>query len=347
MQVLQTRRTNTNQHWEGKMRILFDVLTPKQARMCAAIVNKLKHKYSFKVTARNYAETLNVLEHYGIKEIDTFSSYGNDIYEKYIHSLEREKFLAGIVKPGPAWSKKFTIDLIITQASIEAIHVGVRLGIPTIVLTDVPQRQFLNRQILPSADCHVRESLTHGYWQYHSPSVAWMDACQEMFYLPKEFKRKREPDTIFYRSFEHKSSYSEKRELFYVKDYVKEFCRDTGKEFVPFQRYSDHKFMSPEEIYRRAALIISGGSSMAVEAALLGIPAISFYPDFFPKLTFLERSGYPITKLEFIEKNWFMKILEGAIQRELTDPRPFKDDPMSILEQLLEVKARQYEEHHK
>jgi hypothetical protein len=330
----------TNTKWEGKMRILFDVLTPKQARMCAAIVGAFKDKYSFEITARRYAETLNVLEHFGITRIGSHSSYGNTKYEKYMNSLEREKYLTQIVKPTPVWSDEYGIDLIITQASIEAVHVGVRLGIPVIVLTDVPQRIFLNKQILPCADFHLRESLTHGHWQYHSASLVWMDAVQEQFYTPPPTGVSKNADTIFYRCFEYKSSYSDNMELHFTRDYVKKFCKDHGYEFVEFHRYNQHEFMTPEEIYDRAVMMVTGGSSMAIEACLLGIPAISFYPFHFPKMSYLERNGYPINKLESVEKQWFEKHLDATINRTLAQARPFQDNPLDILGQMLEVRER-------
>ena len=82
-------------------------------------------------------------------------------------------------------------------------------------------------------------------------------------------------------------------------------------------------------LYKRADLVITGGGTMGREAALLGIPAISYFQG--EKLdvnTFLKRLGFPIWELKDVDEVLHM------VKKILTSPDEFKLDTRKMIAQL-------------
>ncbi|MFX1404093.1 MAG: hypothetical protein ACFE9D_06425 [Promethearchaeota archaeon] len=301
------------------MKILFDVLTPKQARMAAAVWKRFSGKYELLITSRYYAETNDILTYYGAP----FASYGNlheETKQKLLERTRRQQFLT---------ENYDSVDVVVTQASIAAVSMGVGLGKPVIVLIDIPKRKYLSRQIIPTATYHLREELTRGAWDYEPDVAIYMDSTQEHFYT-KPVKRKN-PDLIVYRNFEHQAAYAKGQVPPDIQKELRKICSDHGFDLLELERYQEHEFVPPEQLFERAQLVITGGSSMAVEAAIQQIPAISFYPEYFPKFEYLIDLGYPLARVHNIEG------LEAVIDRIMNQEpthHEFKDNPLDKLAEI-------------
>ena len=308
------------------VKILFDVITPKQARMAVATWKRFSKDHDIHITSREYAETNDVLTHYKVP-FTSSGEYFSDTHKKFISRIERLHFLVDNFSD---------VDAIITQAAIETVHMGVGLGKPVVVLTDATKRKYLNRQIIPSATYHLREELTKGIWEYEPEIPVYMDACQEHFYT-QTIKRKN-PNLVVLREFEHHASYAEGVTPIDIRKQIKSFCKDHGYELLELARYKSHRFVPPDEIFSKAVLVVTGGSSMAIEAVLTQIPAVSFYPNHFPKFEYLIERKYPIKRIR--DPKSLQPQLEQLMQLPPTTHQ-FKDDPLDKMAWILKDIERQ------
>ena len=303
------------------MRILFDLLTPKQARMAVAVWNRFSQQHEISITSRNYAETNDVLTYYKVP----FESHGD------FHQQRQKKFAERLGRLQFLTEQYSSVDVIITQASIEAVHMGAGLGIPVVLLIDSPKRKYLNRQIIPASSYHLREELTRNEWEYEPEKPVYMDATQEHFYT-KSIKRKN-PNLIVFRNFEYQASYAKGQSPPDVLQEVKRYCSDHGYDLLELERYQKHEFVPPERIFEKAILVITGGSSMAIEAAIQQIPAISFYPGYFPKFEYLMELGYPLARVYNVSD--FKETMTHIIDKK-PPSHQFKDNPLEKLAEILQ-----------
>ena len=302
------------------MKILFDVITPKQARMAVAVWKRFSKHHEFQITSREYAETNDVLNHYRVP-FASFGKYFEDTKAKFLSRIKRLHFLVDNFSD---------VDAIITQAAIETVHMGVGLGKPVVVLTDATKRKYLNRQIIPTATYHLREELTKSIWEYEPEIPVYMDACQEHFYT--KFVKQKNPNLVVFREFEHHASYADGVTPLDIRNQIQRFCTDHGYELLELARYKSHRFVPPEEIFSKAVLVITGGSSMAIEAVLTQIPAVSFYPNYFPKFEYLIELKYPLKRIR--DPKSLQLQLEQLMQLPPTTHQ-FKDDPLDKMAWIL------------
>ena len=306
------------------MKILFDAINPKHCRIAAAVYQTLKDEYEIFVTTRDYAENKQILNANAIPYF-TLGGYYTTIWSKFLGRVDRCNWLTRHVQDNG-------IDVIISFASIEAISIGIGVGIPTIVLTDTPQRQFLNSQIIPPANIHIAERLTENLWQFHPREYRrFMDNVVENFYVVKPQYPK--PEAIFFREAEYYASYMNADYLTEkMKREVQDFCAEAGLEFIEIPRYSEHPYFPLRVIGKKAAVIVTGGSTMATEGALMGVPSLSFYPKSIPKIEYLSKFGYPIIQ------HWYVKSLHGVLE-EMLLLRPathkFSEKPIETLKTVL------------
>lgn len=289
--------------------------------MAVAVWNRFSNEHEIEITSRAYAETNDVLSFYKIP----FDSYG------YFHGETDQKFRERIKRLEFLFENHSAVDAIITQAAVETVHMGVGLGKPVVVLTDAPKRKYLNRQIIPSATYHLREELTRNEWEYEPDKPIYMDACQEHFYTKPITQRN--PNLVVYRNFETHASYAVGVRPPDILELVKKFCKDHGFELLELQRYTKHEFAPPEEIFSKVVMVITGGSSMAIEATLLQIPAASFYPNYFPKFEYLIEKGYPFMRILNAKK--LTNQLEELLQKKPTQHK-FTDYPLDKMKVIMD-----------
>jgi predicted glycosyltransferase len=287
--------------------------------MAVAVWNHFSDEHEVMITGRDYAETNDVLDYYEVP-FTSHGSFHEETKQKLLERTRRQKFLT---------ENYSSVDVVVTQASIAAVAMGVGLGKPVIVLIDIPKRKYLGRQIIPTASYHLREELTRDAWEYEPDTPIYMDATQEHIYT-KSVNRKN-PDLVIYRNFEYQAAYARGQMAPDIPKQLRRLCSDYGLDLLELERYQEHEFVPPEQIFERARIVITGGSSMAVEATIQQIPALSFYPGYFPKFEYLMDRGYPLARVRKIQN--LQKTMDSVMNKKPTKHQ-FQDNPLDKLAEI-------------
>lgn len=299
--------------------VWLDALTPKQARLMASIALKLEKKgYEFFITTRDYDYTVSVLrEVYGIEPI-VVGSHGSTLYEKLVLDAERVKTLARIVE-----EKKPC--LLISYPSPSAVRAAFGLAIKIVLLSDSPHIAPVHRLTFPLADhVVVSEYIAEAMKKYILPgftSFTTYRGVDEAEYL-KSFRPNKHPldalglepyQYIVVRPPEYKAVYYPKGHAEgMVEKLVVELLKKEDVKAVYFPRYPEQKeLMSkirgviiPPRAYDslpllyHAVAVVTGGISMAREAALLGTPAYSLFAKVLDIDKYLISVGVPLKYVE-------------------------------------------------
>lgn len=289
--------------------IWFDALTSKQLLIGASLKRYLAERgYETILTAREYDVIRGIVEKLGIDAI-IFGKYAENLYEKIIsesermiHAVEilsryRGELIAGVSYPNP----------------VEA-RVVYGVGKPYIVLSDSPHAKHPHRLALPLARYLVySKCIPESAWrEYTLPSLILVayDGFDELAWIkdfPEASSRKYveelgldEYSYVVLRPEEHKASYYEwgfNREFWFR---LSQKLIERKLRVVVLPRYSDQKtilsndlrdfierkmVIFPEQSYaigpalvKYSLAVITGGGTMAREAALQGVLGITTFP---------------------------------------------------------------------
>ncbi len=326
------------------MRIWIDILTPKQARFLGSISKKLDHEYL--ITTRHYRHCEGILKLIGVEEYEVIGEYGKTLKDKLQLSLKRQEKLEPIIK-------NFDPDIILAHASTEAAYmVGDWLKKPLIFTCDCPH-SVVNRIILPHTFAHVRPSFLN--FEYPWPKrIITYNGLPEVSYV-KDHKSKGksvldkldlDPDEfIVFRPVEKFAHYYEGYDD--VDYQVYNAVKDLVEKIVIFPRYSeigwnqfDPKIKIADEtidtlgLYEYARAVITGGSSMAVESCLLGIPSISTFPIEYKIFDFLRENDFPIVNTKERNLSLIREIVENSKKRSVDVNK--LEDPIEKIKALIE-----------
>ncbi|MGC9010064.1 MAG: DUF354 domain-containing protein [Sulfolobales archaeon] len=289
--------------------IWFDALTSKQLLIGASLKKYLAERgYETILTAREYDVIRGLVEKLGIEAV-IFGRYADDLYEKIvaesermIHAVEilsrhREELIAGVSYPNP----------------VEA-RVVYGIGKPYIVLSDSPHAKHPHRLTLPLAKYLVySKCIPENAWrEYTLPTLTLVayDGFDELSWikdLPEVSSRKYieeldldEYSYVVLRPEEYKASYYE---WGFNRDFWVELSkRIIGKRLrvVILPRYSDQKIVLSNDLreyiekkmvvipdpasaigpalVKYSLAVVTGGGTMAREAALQGVLGITTFP---------------------------------------------------------------------
>jgi len=274
------------------------------------MIKQLKKKNKILCTSRKYREA-NQLAKIRKLELSIIGKHGGGKnFEKLQSSAERIKKLSIIVK-------KFSPDLTISFCSPEAARASYGLGIKHIAFCNAPHAEAVMKLSIPLVQKllipkHIlkKEFVKYGISDKDIIHYNAMDeylivkgkthsSPASRLYLPK-------PKTILVRTDESKAAY------FSSKMNITNMLKKIGKEFsdcniIVLGRYSDEinslkkslskkitvldKVVDSGEILTKCNVFIGSGGTMTSEAALRGIPTISY--DAVPNLDekFLVRKG--------------------------------------------------------
>lgn len=291
------------------LRVWVDVLTPKQLIFLGEIAEKLrKLGYDILFTTRRQREVLGLIDKLKFDfEVRVVGEYGKTLKEKLLASLKRMVELTEIVdseKP----------DAAIAFGSPDAARVSFGLGIPFYAVNDTPHAYHVLRLSLPYTKLFFASKyIPIKAWLRHCISkknIVLYDAIDQAAWL-KNYKPNKE--TILELGLNERDTIITIRETevfasYIITYYNKVSLAPTAETLVPkllkefpeakiviIPRYEDQivylkkKFLDervvvvdkvvygPDIIYY-SALFIGGGGTMTGEAALLGVPAISFFP---------------------------------------------------------------------
>jgi uncharacterized protein len=300
------------------LRIWIDALTPKQALFASAMVESASpKKCDITVTTRNYSELNKLLDKLGLKFTSIGSHGGGDLLAKLKASVERQIELI-------SFANDSQFDCSFSFISPEAARVSFGLGIPHYICSDSPHASAPSRLAVPLSKllfCPFpieRERWTQ--YGLRNDQVQKYHALDPWAWLSKSsVKTSRKVNgKVLIRLEEWFASYFKKGHgVSSAIDKLLAAIRRAGDFEVTLvprydeqrewarREYGDRTTVPPDAIdgvkeISEADLLIGGGATMTQEAALLGVPNISYFPSadldvfrryYFPKTLSIEASN--------------------------------------------------------
>jgi predicted glycosyltransferase len=304
-------------------KLWFDILTPKQAKLFGCISLKLeKRGFDTIVTAREYDYTIPVLKKLGVK-FSAVGGYAEGLREKILEEAKRIIELLHIVND---------FNALLAFPNPVAARIAFGLGKPYIAFTDSPHSEAPSRLSLPLASAVIFSSCipkneVEKYVIRDKTLLVQFNGVDEVEWL-KDFSfdisylRNWELEPYNYvviRPPEIKASYYKysKQEVLSFAIKTIEFAIKSGYKVIYLPRYGDDNIAKgfrnakevviPDEgidgtkVAYYAKAVISGGGTMAREAALLGTPGISIFPSELHVNKCVSAWGFPLwhqTKLD-------------------------------------------------
>ncbi len=327
-------------------RIWIDVLTPKQAKLFAHLARRLvNHEILF--TARDYDYTIAVLRRFGAEPM-VVGGYGHTLEEKLLVEAKRMEKLVDVAK---------SCDVLLSYPNPVAARVAYGLGVTYVALTDSPHSIHPSKLSLPLARAVVIPSCvpmkmvtrftlpgTHVEMYRGVDEVEWIrmfrpsgTALKELGLEERRYVVVRPPEVraSYYgsegaRILEEIRSLIEKLgrrelEVVYMPRYVDDVIPKTFARERWFKVVDRVAGIDGTDLVYHALAVITGGGSMAREAALLGTLGITFYPSKLFVDTFVENLGLPHRRVA----SWVEAVEE--IERFAKDPDRHRSEARDIV----------------
>jgi hypothetical protein len=296
------------------MKVWIDVLTPKQANFFAELQHRLNVK-GFKtiLTTREYREVNELLELRNMKSIQVGRHGGGALQEKLAESSKRISALAKVVEEqGP--------DVAISFSSPEAARVAFGLKIPHYCFSDSPHAEAVCKLTIPISEKLFTPWIIPTYaWRRYGinprdiirykaldPKV-WLTGYKDNPKVLDGLKLDVSKPIISIRPPEEHAAYLSARSSSISGSTVEIAAKildleDNNPQIVVIPRYdgqaeryrkrfgnrviaTDHVIETPA-LLQATSVFVGGGGTMTAEAALLGVPSISYYPS---EPTFVDR----------------------------------------------------------
>ncbi len=272
------------------------------------------------VTGREYDFTRGIIEKSGLPYRIAGGYGGASLYGKLAADIERMQLLARI-------AYEFKPDVLVSYPIPASVRVAFGLAVPVVVMSDSPHSRPVHILTVPLAKYLVHSSLipTSLFQDYLTPTVRVMvfHGVEEWEWVSGhrcdrslvEALGLQPGSYIVFRTPEFKASYYTGDPLDRVRGLVLEALR-RGYQVVAFPRYPDDAALlrsmaekhpgdiivvegEPVEtldLYCYAAGVVTGGATMAREAALMCKPSVSLYPVYVNIV--LEKMGLPIRNID-------------------------------------------------
>lgn len=299
---------------ESYMKVWIDVLTPKQANLFAELHHRLDAKgFKILLTTHEYREVNELLELRGLKSVRIGRHGGAALGEKLVESSKRILGLAKTVE-------EYEPDVAISFSSPEAARVAFGLKISHYCISDSPHAEAVCRLTIPlSQKLFTPWVVPLWAWkryginprdivQYHAldPKV-WLTDYKSNPRILDGLKLDSAKPVIVIRTPEEFAAYLTDRVSSAPGTAADVIARvldldDGSHQIVVLPRYNvqaeklrkrfGSRIIVPEHVIDAIALMrvssvfVGGGGTMTAEAALLGVPVISYYPG---EPTFVER----------------------------------------------------------
>ena len=296
------------------MKVWIDVLTPKQANFFAELHHRLNARgFKILVTTREYREVNELLELRGLKSVQIGRHGGAALGEKLVESSIR---ILGLTKA----VEEYRPDVAISFSSPEAARVAFGLKIPHYCVSDSPHAEAVCKLTIPiSQKLFTPWVIPFWAWKrygmnprdivrYHAldPKV-WLTSYKSSPRVLDGLKLDPAKPVMVIRTPEEFAAYLSDRVPSAPSTAADIIARvldldDGSLQIVVLPRYDvqgekfrkrfGSRIVVPEHIIDAIALMrislvfVGGGGTMTAEAALLGVPVISYYPG---EPTFVER----------------------------------------------------------
>jgi len=288
------------------MKIWLDILTPKQANFLGELHHKLEASgVKTFLTTREYREVNELLELKGLKATVVGRHGGQQLKDKLIESSNRVSALTKIVA-------EQGIDVAISFSSPEAARVAFGLKVPHYCVSDSPHSEAVSKLTIPlSFKLFTPWLIPIQAWTRYGirpRDVIRYRALDPMAWLPhhkanskalESLKLDTSKPIIAVRTPEEYASYLADREgsiASKVTDTVAKLVEVNSptSQIVILPRYDTqaerlakrfgNRVIVPDHVIDAISLMgissvfLGGGGTMTAEAALLGVPVISYYP---------------------------------------------------------------------
>ena len=347
-------------------RIWIDVLTPKQALFANAMFTGAPKKFEITVTTRNYSELNKFLSRQGLNYTTIGRHGGGDLKEKLVASVARESDLI-------EFASETKFDYSFSFLSPEAARVSFGLGIPHILCSDSPHAWAPSKLVVPLSKLMFTPfPISRERWaqyglkatsvlKYHSLDPwAWLQNSPVKSSPKVQGKVLIRLEEWFASYFRQGLGIS--AVLHKLLDGIHKLG-DFDVTLVP--RYDDQRAWARKEFSAKAIvpldtingvdeisrtdLLIGGGATMTQEAALLGVPNISYFPSaeldvftryYFPKKLSIEASTpASLLRLTFELLGNLEKLKEEFSERAKKETSTFEDPVKFIFARLSETRA--------
>jgi predicted glycosyltransferase len=294
------------------LRVWLDALTPKQGRLAACLYRSLKGAgHEPFATCREHECTASVLRLYGLEPVVVGRYGGETKLGKLLADAERIAALAELVSASGA-------QVLVSYPNPSAARVAFGLGLPYVALNDTPHADAANRLSLPLCSFLVASEALEGKLErYLAPGaktlyyrgvdeVLWVRGFEptgsSLRELGLEAKR-----YVVVRPEEFKAAYYSWEGWAWLE--LCEGLRRRGLRVVVLPRYEEQRaaaekagFAVPRgcvdglDLAYHALAVVTGGGTMAREAALLGTPSYYTFPLELEVSAYVERLGFPLKR---------------------------------------------------
>ncbi|MEM4303241.1 MAG: DUF354 domain-containing protein [Candidatus Caldarchaeum sp.] len=311
--------------------VWLDVLTPKQFWFFRHVAEELtRRNLRLTVSSRAYEQVLPLIPEFKHAEVMVVGEYGG-LYLK-------DKLFKSVERTWQLLEKIGEFDCAVSGGSPEAARIAYGLGKPHILTSDTPGSP-VNRLVAPVSACVLSPWIVgkkrwlelgvqnHNIILYRAlDPVVWLRNYKPSKQLLDEYGLD-EKNYVLVRTPEYKAAYFNKVgwSLESFSNLLKEMAgRLKGYKLVVLPRYADEVVYLENQVGGNVVVVekpvkdlallyyseifIGGGGTMTQEAALLGIPTISFYPSRLPEvIQYLKNQGL------IVHADGFQKILEMTV----------------------------------
>jgi predicted glycosyltransferase len=339
-------------------------LTSKQSTLLGTIARELiKQGYEVLPTCREYEFTVGAFKRLGIDPRVVGKYSEGDPYDKVLADVERMMKLLPVIK-------KEKPEILISYPNPSAARIAFGLGLKYLAMTDSPHAVIPSRLSLPLADhiiypsCIPRDEMEKYSYQptclvpYDGvDEITWIVRSRPSLKYIKDVLGLPPEEYVVIRPHEsHATYYKNTKPGVTLVELINEVISE-GYTVVLLPRYQEHTIMAKKLVakgvnlklitgmydgvsltyYARA--VITGGSTLAREAALLMTTGITYFPRRLYVNDFVKNKGYPLYKATNLQE--IINILRASTHRKLSYDdlitklkRDFKD-PLEVLGNIL------------
>lgn len=344
------------------MLIWLEALTPKQALLMISIKRELERRgHHCIITTRRHDYIVGIFRIWGEKPKIIGRYGGETLYGKLKASLSRSMKLAEYIG-----RKEKRPEIHISLSSPDASRVAFGLRIPIILLNDTPHSTYVNRLTLPLAEKVITpKAIPKKLFKYAVEEdriiqyngvdeVAWIRRFKPNRKVLRKLGLREKDKIIVIRGGEFKASYYQRKGNIMV-DKIIEKLEEENVKIVYFPRYRDEmermrrkhpkiiipiKAVDAQSLMKFSTLVITGGGTMAREAALMGTPSIYLFQAELPVNRWLMEKGFPIKRITDYEKliDYCMRILENPDKYRINTSKILSklESPIQPITKLLE-----------
>ena len=278
-----------------------DVLTPKQALFAKAMVERSPSNVELSITTRNYSELNKFVKWIRLRNLSLGRHGGASLEKKLEASIERMHDLVPFVL-----GEKF--DASFSFISPEAARVSFGLGIPHYICSDSPHAKAPCKLAIPlSSKIFSPFPIDQKRWSQYgieSSRVLFYHALDPWAWLASRRKEKSKgkgrtnanQNLVTIRLEESFASYVQSgKGISTILSKLIQLIRKIGDfEIAVIPRYDEQRAWTMKEfgkictvpsgvidgadLVSKSLLMIGGGGTMTQEAALMGVPNISYFP---------------------------------------------------------------------